>query len=222
MRRLPVEERPRERMLREGVEALSPVELVAILLTTGRRGESALDLAEKLLEGIGGLRYLSKVSLEEMSQFPGIGLAKAARLKAALELGKRVGTLEAHSRSALNSPAAVAEFLIPQMRYLEEEHFRALFLDTRHHLLHNRLISVGTLNASLVHPRELFREAVKRCAAAMILAHNHPSGDPFPSQEDLRLTKRLSEAGRVLGIEVLDHIIIGDNSFVSFREKGWL
>jgi len=219
---LPADERPRERLFRFGPSALSNAELLALLLRTGAKGESALALAQRLLSqagGRGGLRFLVEASLEELSQVRGIGLAKASLLKAALELGRRMA-VSAETKAVVKSPRDVGNLVLERMRYLDREHFEVLLLDAKNQVLGLELISVGILNSSLVHPREVFKVAIKRSAAGMVLVHNHPSGDPTPSPEDLEVTRRLLEAGRLLGIDVLDHIIIGENRFLSFREAG--
>jgi DNA repair protein RadC len=157
-----------------------------------------------------------------LSRVKGIGRAKAAEIAAAIELGRRVSNLAPEKRDSVTCPRDVAELLMSEMRFLAKEHFRVLLLSTKNQVIRNELVSIGTLNASLVHPRELFRSAVQRSCASVILAHNHPSGDPTPSSEDISLTTRVAQAGKVLGIEVLDHIVIGDNTFVSLKEKGVL
>lgn len=220
IRALPEDERPREKLIRLGPAALSPGELVAVVIRTGAQAESAVAVGERLLTHLGGLRGLNEATVEEMIQVRGMGMAKAAQMAAAMELGRRAAALGPSRRATLTSPQEVADLVMAEMRFLDREHFKAILLDTRMQLLHIRLISVGTLNASLVHPRELFREAIRRSAASMVLVHNHPSGDPSPSQEDIVLTHRLREVGRIVGIEVLDHIVIGDNRFVSLKEMG--
>lgn len=227
IKQLPAEDRPRERLLRFGAQALSNAELVALLIRTGTGTETAIQVAYRLLklgdDGDGGdarsLRYLVQASVDELKKVRGIGLAKAAQIKAAVELGKRLAATTG-SRPAITSPADAVNMVMEEMRYLEREHFQVLMLNTRNQVLGVHLASVGTLNSSLVHPREIFREPIRRAAAAVILVHNHPSGDPSPSQEDMAITRRLVEAGRLLGIEVLDHIIIGDNRYISFQERG--
>ncbi len=210
-------------MARHGAQALSDAELVAVLLGTGRRGETAVDLSRLLLQGdgagSGGLRRLAELSLAELAQVPGVGPAKAARLKAALELGRRLAGTAA-DRSAIRSPRDAGSLLMEDMRYLDQEQFRVVLLNAKHQVLGVETVSVGGLASSIVHPREVFKRAIRRSAAAIILAHNHPSGDPTPSREDLEVTRRLTEVGKLMGIEVLDHIIIGDNRYVSFREQG--
>lgn len=219
---LPEEVRPRERMQAAGPEALSAAELLAIILRTGSATESALELANRILSDPRGLRYLAEVSLGELCELKGIGLAKAAQIKAAVELGKRLACLGPGFRPAIRSPQEVCTLVMEEMCYLDREHFRVVLLNTKNRVLAVETISIGSLNSSLVHPREVFKRAVQRSAAAVILIHNHPSGDPAPSPEDIEITRRLCEAGQIIGIEVLDHIIIGDHVFTSLKEKGYI
>lgn len=217
---LPEDLRPRERLLREGPEKLSDAELLAIVLRTGNLGESAVALAERILAETGGLRYLNDRTEEELSQIKGIGPAKVAQIKGALELGRRLAYLAPEKRPRITSPQDAANLMMPRLRFLPQEHFMALLLNTKNEVLAEITVSVGTLNASMAHPREIFREAVKRSSAGVLLLHNHPSGDPQPSPEDVSLTKQLVQSGELLGIEVVDHLIIGDGCYVSMREKG--
>lgn len=219
---LPPEDRPQEKLARGGVKELSTRELLALLWRTGCGRRSALALADQLLAATGGLRRLAAASPEELRRVPGIGPAKAAQVLAALELGRRLLALGPEERRPVRSPADAATLMMPEMRFLAKEHFRVLLLDAKNRIVASELVSIGTLNSSLVHPRELFRRAIQTSAAAVILVHNHPSGDPAPSAEDLSLTRRLVEAGKLLGIEVLDHLIIGDNRYVSLKERGLL
>ncbi|MGB4171054.1 MAG: DNA repair protein RadC [bacterium] len=223
---LPLESRPRERLVKLGAQALSTSELIALLLGTGSRTETALQLAQRLLAGNcpglhgSGLRALQDASVEELSKLHGIGLAKATLIKAALELGRRLVAESQDARPVIKTPQEAAALVMEEMRYLDREHFRVLLLSTKNHLIAIETGFVGSLNSSLVHPRELFRTCIRRSAAAIILLHNHPSGDPTPSQEDIQLTHRLCECGALLGIDVLDHIIIGDGVYVSMKEEG--
>lgn len=220
MRDLPPELRPRERLLADGPAALSDAELVAILLGSGRPGKTALELAQQLLAERGGLRYLAEAQPEELLQEPGLGQAAVARLKASIELGRRLAIRRAGKRPSVTSPRDVADLLMEEMRYLDREHLRAISLNTRNEVLAVDVISVGGLSSAPVHPRELFKNPLKRGAAAVILVHNHPSGDPLPSADDVQVTRRLAEAGELLGIHMLDHVIIGDNRHVSMKEEG--
>lgn len=217
---LPEEERPRERLARLGPGALSARELVAVLVGTGARGSSALDLADDLLDS--GLRTLAARSLHDLERTRGLGRAKAGRLLAALELGTRVATDGGGEAPALASPEAAARHLLPRYAARPVETFGLLALDVRHRLRREAVVSVGCLTASLVHPREVFQEAVVSRAASLVLFHNHPSGDPEPSSEDLALTRRLAAAGTLMGIEVLDHLVLGAGRFVSLKERGVL
>lgn len=219
---LPQDLRPRERLAAGGPEALSNAELLAIILRTGWQQENALDLAQRLLAEPRGLRFLAEASFEELASFKGVGPAKAAQVKAAVELGRRLAQAGRVGRPVIHSPLDVAALLMEEMRYLDREHFRALSLNTKNQVLSLDNISIGSLNSSIVHPREVFKRAITNSAAAVILVHNHPSGDPAPSREDIEVTKRLVQAGKILGIAVLDHIIIGDGRYLSFKEKGLL
>lgn len=220
MKELPEGVRPRERLLKEGAEVLSDAELLAILLGTGSREATALDLASQLLIVFQSLRRLVDATVEEMSQMKGVGPAKASQVKAALELARRLSRYSDLPRSAIRSPEDAAGLVMEEMRHLDREHFRAILLNTKNQVITVDNVSVGTLNSSTVHPRELFRNAIKRSAAALILLHNHPSGDPAPSREDIDITGRLVQAGKIVGIEVLDHVIIGDNKFTSLKAEG--
>jgi DNA repair protein RadC len=220
IKELPAEERPREKLLANGSHHMSNAELLAILIRTGTRRDSAIRLAEQLLHKHQGLAGLGAVSPLEMSQIKGIGKAKAVAVAAAVEIGKRMSALSPLVRPIIRSPQDAADLMMARLRYESKEHFIALLLSTKNHVLAMPTISLGSLNASVVHPRELFKEAINHSAAAVILIHNHPSGDPDPSPEDIVLTKRLVEAGRLLDISVLDHVIIGDGKYVSFKEKG--
>lgn len=220
LREVPADERPRERMLRSGASGMSNAELLAIILRTGTHGESAVTLSQRLLLEAGGLRGLADRSVEQLCERRGVGTAKALQLIAALELGRRMARTELEPAPIIRSPSDVATLLSEELRYLQQEHFVALFLNTKNRVIGRETLSVGSLNAAIVHPREVFRAAVKRSAASIICAHNHPSGDPAPSAEDVALTHRLAEAGQIMGIEVLDHIIIGDRNYVSLKERG--
>jgi DNA repair protein RadC len=217
---LPSDERPRERMARLGTSSLSSRELLASIIGTGARGASALDVAEGLLSG--GLHGLAARSLQELERVRGVGRAKAARVLAALELGARLASDGGGSSPALQSPAEAARYLLPRYSTRPVETFGLLALDARHRLRREAVISVGCLTASLVHPREVFQEAVVSRAAALVLFHNHPSGDPEPSAEDLALTRRLAAAGSLMGIEVLDHLVLGAGRYVSLKDRGHL
>ncbi|MHA6485153.1 RadC family protein [Paenibacillus sp. strain BS8-2] len=220
LRDVPHEERPRERMMRYGAEALSHAELLAILLRTGTKRQSAIHLANSILRQSGSLRGLLDMSHEELTSINGIGPAKALQLRAGIELGRRMIKTRIDDWVTIRKPKDAADYVMEELRYLDKEHFVCLFLNTKNGIIARETLSVGTLNASLVHPREVFRAAIKRNSASVICAHNHPSGDPTPSPEDITLTDRLVEAGKLVGIEVLDHIIIGDGKFMSLKELG--
>lgn len=219
---LPAEDRPRERLLHQGAAALSSAELLAVLLQTGTPAASVSDLAGQLLATFGSLEALSRAQPDELTRHVGIGPTKASAVLAAFELGRRAQAAPPGRRPAIRTPGDVATLLGGQMRHLDREHFRAVLLNTRHEVLDAPSVAVGGLDSAPIHPREVFKEAIRRSAAAVILVHNHPSGTPEPSADDLRITARLREAGRVVGIEVLDHVIIGDGRFVSLRERGAL
>ncbi|OBR68470.1 hypothetical protein A7K91_09725 [Paenibacillus oryzae] len=222
LRDVPREDRPRERMMQVGAESLSHAELLAILLRTGTRKQSALHLASAVLKQCGTLRNLMDMSMEELTSIRGIGPAKAIQLRAGIELGRRLAKSGNCEVVTVRSPGDAAEYVMDELRYLKKEHFVCLFLNTKNHIIARETLSIGTLNASLVHPREVFRAAIKCSSASLICAHNHPSGDPTPSPEDVSLTKRLAEAGLLVGIEVLDHLVIGDGKYVSLKEQGYL
>jgi DNA repair protein RadC len=217
---IPTGERPRERLLHYGAEALSTPELMAILLRTGSRGENVLDLATRLLADFGGLGGLSRATLSELSAFKGVGPAKAAQLKAGLEMGRRLLIAAPHERPQITSPADAANLLMLEMSHLEQEHLRVLLLDTKNHVLASPVIYKGNVNTSVIRIAELFREAIRHNSTALIIAHNHPSGDPTPSPEDIRVTRQIVEAGNLVDIEVLDHLIIGQGRYVSLKERG--
>jgi len=217
---LPAGERPRERLARAGEGALSTTELLAIVLRTGVGGESVLDMARRLLSRYDGLPGLARASFDELRAEKGLGQAKTAQLKAALELGRRMLLASPEDRFVVRSPADVAQLLMAEMSHLEQEHFRVLYLDTRNQLIGTETVYVGSLNASHIRVGEVFRDAIKRNCAAIIVVHNHPSGDPTPSPEDVEVTRQLVAAGDLLDIEVLDHLVIGQQRFVSLRERG--
>ncbi|MED4866045.1 DNA repair protein RadC [Heyndrickxia faecalis] len=218
----PAEDRPRERLIRTGAESLSNQELLAILLRTGTKEESVLELANRLIRHFEGLRFLKDASLEEMTSIKGIGTAKAVQILAAIELGRRIANLLHDTRYVIRTPQDGANYVMNDMRFLSQEHFVCLYLNIKNQVIHRQTIFIGSLNASIVHPREVFKEALRRSAASIICFHNHPSGDPSPSKEDIEVTKRLAECGKIMGIEILDHLIIGEKKFVSLRQKGYL
>ena len=221
IREWPVQERPRERLLAEGASALASRELLAILIGSGREGASAVEIAGGLLRAAdGSLRRLASSSPAELAAVQGIGPAVAARISSALELGRRLAREGPLERTRIRGPRDVYDLCAPSMRDLSQEEFRVLLVNTQHAVVREIAVTRGTLDASIVHPREVFRAAITESAAAMILVHNHPSGDPAPSAEDRDVTRQLAEAGRLIGIPVLDHVVVGDGRYVSFVEAG--
>jgi DNA repair protein RadC len=223
IKEMPENARPREKLLANGENTLNEHELLAIIIGQGTRDVSALELANRLLETYKGLRRLQEASLEELIQVKGIGPAKASNIKAALEIGRRIA-LNVETKLLIRSPEDVEQvarqLLIQEMRDYDREHFMVLYLDRKGGLIVKEDISIGGLHSSIAHPREVFKTAVKRSAASIILVHNHPSGDPAPSREDIEITRRLIDAGHIMGIEILDHVIIGENNHCSLKEKG--
>jgi DNA repair protein RadC len=222
IKEMPEDERPRERLASFGPEALSNHELLAIILSTGYkaggRTYTALELATQLLNYFGSLKELAKASFEELCKLPGVGPAKACQIKSAFELGNRVALSGGEPKPVIKRPQDVVQYFKNRMSLLKKEEFVVAVLDTKNKLVKDVVISRGTLNASIVHPRDVFNVAVTHMANALILLHNHPSGDPSPSGEDIEITRRLAEAGKLMGIEVLDHIIIGDGNYASLKE----
>lgn len=216
---LPKEERPRERLVKFGEQTLSAQELLQLILGRGIAGESVAVTAQKLLTQFGSLQKLAEASIEELSSIKGIGLAKAAQIKAAIEIGRRVNNqTPTYKSKELTDPEKVYQLIKSKLKDYHKEHFYIIALSSRSYSIAE--ISVGSLNASIVHPREVFAEAIKSKAASVILVHNHPSGDPEPSDDDLVITKKLVESGKILGIEVIDHIIVAKDIFFSFKNKG--
>ena len=220
VKEMPEDERPRERLARVGPQALSSAELLAIILRTGVKGENVVTMASRLLAKYGGLAGLARAELAQLGQEHGLGPAKASQLLAALELGRRLMAESPEERFQIRAPQDAANLLIPLIGHQEQEHFVVLYLDTRNRVMDREVLYKGSLNTSLVRIAEVFRGAIRRNCAAIIVAHNHPSGEPNPSPEDVALTRRLVEAGKLMEVEVLDHVVIGQGRFVSLRERG--
>lgn len=220
MRDMPAGDRPRERLAQVGPRAMSSAELLAISLRTGVNGENVLRLAERLLAQFQGLPGLARATIAELTAVKGIGQAKAIEIKAALELGRRLMAATPDERPRVTSPAEAANLLMSEMALLEQEHLRLVLLDTRNNVLGTPTLYVGSLNTSVVRIGEIFREAIRANAAALIVAHNHPSGDPSPSPEDVNVTRQIVKAGRLLDVDVLDHLVIGRQRYVSLKERG--
>ncbi|GKS16862.1 UPF0758 protein [Staphylococcus argenteus] len=214
-------EMPRERLLSHGAKSLSNTELLAILINTGRKGFSSIDISNELLKANSNLNELKKTSVNDLIQVKGIGLQKAITLKAAFELGERMGRRSESNRVKITQPSDVADLMMASMKDLSQEHFMILLLNSKNIVIKEACVFKGTLNTSIVHPREIFSIAIRENANAIIAVHNHPSGDVTPSQEDIMTTLRLKECGLILGIDLLDHIIIGDNRFTSLVEAGY-
>lgn len=219
---LDVNERPMEKMIMLGPECLTNHELLAILIGTGSKYRNALDLSRYILNEVFLRNELLFASVEELMQVNGIGVSKATRVLAGLELGRRLGMIDTYERISYNNPETVAEYFYHYYKHSTTEEFVIMILDSKNKLIALDTISVGTINSTLVHPREVFKNAIKRSANSIILVHNHPSGDPNPSNEDIAISKRLREVGEIVGIKVLDHIIIGANRHVSLKEKNIL
>lgn len=219
---LPKNERPRERLIRYGADKLSNSELLALILRTGTKNDNVLNLCSSLLGEFGGINGLLNLSVRELKEIKGIGEAKTAQILALAELSKRFNSFQSGEEVIVSSPKDVAFYMMKEMNNLKKEYFKIIMLNTKNMIISIKDVSIGSLNSSIVHPREVFVEAIKNSSAAVILCHNHPSGDCTPSKEDIVVTKRLKECGDLIGIEVLDHIIIGRKNFISFKEKGFV
>jgi DNA repair protein RadC len=220
IKELPSSERPRERLLHYGASALSSAELLAIILRTGLQDENVVRMAQRLLATFGNLSGLARVNAAELQREKGLGPAKVAQLQAALELGRRMLLQSPEERPQVRSPADAANLVMSEMGLLEQEQLRVMLLDTKNRVLDTPTIYVGSLNTSLIRVGELFRAAIRANCASLIVLHNHPSGDPTPSPEDVAVTRQIVEAGKLLDIDVLDHLIIGQQRFVSLKERG--
>ena len=218
---LATSEKPRERLLFKGAEYLSNAELIAILLNTGRKGSSSVDIAHEILSAVDSIHDLKKLTISDLQNIKGIGVYKAIVLKAAFELGERMHSGSIEKQVKITSPQDVATFLMGEMQHLTQEIFVALFLNSKNVVIKKQTIFKGTLTSAIVHPRELFNAAIQWASNAVIVVHNHPSGDATPSDEDIQTTKRLIQCGEILGIDILDHIIIGNGNYVSLVEAGY-
>ncbi|MGP8337695.1 MAG: RadC family protein [Methanosarcinaceae archaeon] len=216
---MPQEERPRERLVKYGAESLSNAELLAIILRTGSRKENVLNMSTRILSEY-NIKQLSQANVAKLMQIHGIGTAKATQIAAMFELARKLEAFTDGTKRKIKSPADVYSILYPKMREQKKEKLTALYLDTKNHILREEVVSIGTLNANIVHPREIFKSALLESSASVILAHNHPSGDPTPSKEDIAVTEKLVECGKLLGIDVLDHVIVGDGRYVSLKDEG--
>jgi len=213
------EERPRERLVKHGPETLATAELIAIILGNGSKNKNVIEISNKLLSDY-NLDSLSKLSLAKLKKNFGIGEAKACQIISCFELGRRVASFNHEEKIIINSAKDIETFFLPKMSHLKKEHFKVIYLDSRKSIIKEETIFIGTLNASIIHPREIFEFAIIESAAAIILVHNHPSGDPTPSEDDLEITKQLVNSGKILGINVLDHVVIGRENIYSFKENG--
>jgi DNA repair protein RadC len=213
------EERPRERLIKNGAAALSDSELLAIILRTGSRQENVINLSQRLLSEY-NLKQLSTINIAQLMNIHGIKESKAAQIAACFEIARRLESFNEEVKPKVNSPEDVYRRIYPRMREQKKENFIELCLDTKNQIIREEIISIGSLNANVVHPREVFKTALAVSAAHIIVAHNHPSGDPTPSREDIEVTKKLIEAGKIIGVDVLDHVIIGDGRHFSMKEAG--
>jgi DNA repair protein RadC len=221
IREMPEDERPRERLLKYGPEALSNAELLAIILRTGTQKENIINLCSRIFSEY-SIKQLSQANISKLTEIHGIGNAKAAQIAAVFELARKLEGFTDEPRRKIRSPADVYSLLYPKMREQKRERLVALLLDTKNQVLREEVISIGSLNANIVHPREVFKAALMESCASVILSHNHPSGDPTPSREDIAVTEKLIEGGKLLGIDVLDHVVIGDGKYVSLKDEGYV
>ncbi|MCH4188004.1 MAG: DNA repair protein RadC [Megasphaera sp.] len=218
-------EKPREKFLRQGARTVTDQELLAILLRTGTKGHSVLDVSRDVMRSLPGenLYYLSEAGIDDLCRIHGIGMDKAITICAAIELGRRISRQRVKQLAPdFSSPSAIADYVMEDMRFLPQEQFSAVFLSTKNQLITCQTLTIGTINASLAKARDVFRLALRYNAAAIVLVHNHPSGNPEPSREDIAVTRRIAEAGSMMEIPILDHIIIGDGTYVSLCERGYL
>ena len=222
MEEIPLEDRPRERLRSFGAEALSVRELLAIVVGPGSRQMGAMELAEEVVSAFESMRDIAGASVERLSRVSGMGFAKACRLRAAIELGKRAVKAGRGERRTVRCPEDAAGLVMEDMKNLDREHFKVILLDSKNAVISVETVSVGTVNASIVHPREALKPALEKSATSMILVHNHPTGNVSPSREDILITRRFEKCGRILGIEIVDHLIIGDDDYKSMKESGYL
>jgi DNA repair protein RadC len=219
---MPEKERPREKLEVNGAEGVSNQELLAILLRTGTRDKSALILAQEIINQFETFSQLRNVSLDQLMKIKGIGKAKGIQILAAIELGKRTSSYILERGLQIKSPIDCADYIAEEVKHLEQEHFIGVYLDTKNRVLAKKTLFIGSLNRAIVSPREIFKEAFKHGCASIIVCHNHPSGDPTPSTQDISITKRLMEIGELMGIEILDHLVIGTDGYISMREEKYI
>lgn len=219
---MPQNERPQERLLRYGADSLSNSELLAIILRTGTKNENVINLSQKIITAFNGINGLLEASQEDLMKISGIKEAKASQILSMAEMAKRFQTYRSGDSYKINSPGDAADLIMVELREFKQEILKVLLLNTKNVVIGIYNASMGSLNSSIVHPREIYKEAIRKSAASIIMVHNHPSGDPSPSSEDLSATGRIKEVGKIIGIELLDHIIIGDGKYISLREKNLL
>ncbi|MFW5856155.1 MAG: RadC family protein [Bacillota bacterium] len=219
IKEMPEEERPREKLMKYGADKLSNSELLALIIRTGHKEKTAIRLARDILSFAGGIEQLNDLSVEELKNIKGVGIAKGTQIQALIELSKRFTAASGQSQVKIKSPQDVCKLVMPELRYASQEIFKVILLNIKNQVIAIPEISKGSLNKSMAHPRDVFRVAIRRSSAAIVLVHNHPSGDPEPSKKDIKITKKLAASGDLLGIEVLDHLVIGDGNFVSMKEK---
>ncbi len=220
VQQMPLEERPRERLLQLGPEAVASSELLAIILGSGTRGQSVIQMAQELISKFGSLKNLAEATIQELCDIKGMGRAKAVQVKAAMTLASRLSQYDKSLKYKIDHPLRAYHLIREMLENEKRELFVVILMDTKSCLIEQQVVSVGTLSRSLVHPREVFYPAIRHKAASLLLAHNHPSGDPTPSQEDIDVTKKLVDVGKLMGIPVKDHLIVGHNQYISMREKG--
>ncbi|MEA1975186.1 MAG: DNA repair protein RadC [Bacillota bacterium] len=218
IKEMPDLERPREKMINHGTQILSNAELIAILIGSGNKKLNAIELSSEIINTFGGLNRLTDVTYEELLTINGIGTAKACNILASLELNKRISQFSLNKKMKITSPIDVCNIFMDELRYEMKEKFIIILLNTKSEIISKEIISIGNLNSSIVHPREVYKYAIKKSAASILFVHNHPSGNPMPSKNDKEITKRLTEVGDIIGIKVVDHIIIGNNQHFSFKE----